>query len=129
MLDNLDRASNPPSPSSRPSDLPIRLLATLNLLLGGLAWSPWFEGTADRVGAADRIFGAIRLGGFRIDFVWFVLSSVFLSFAFFYFIFRFIFRAKQRRSALVSALFCLAAVLAFCLAIFRSLMTGVLDFG
>lgn len=125
MPDNLDRTSNPPSQSSRLGDLLIRLFATLDLLLAGLSWSPWFEGTADRAGAADRIFGALRLGGFRIDFVWFVLSSVFLSFAFFYFITR----ARRSRAALVNAAFCLAAALAFCVAVYRLLFTGVLYFG
>gem|GEM_PF-3186347 len=123
MPDNLDRTLNPPSGSS--SDLLIRLLATLNLLLAGLTWSSWFEGTRDRAGVADRIFGAFRLGGFRIDFVWFILSSIFLFFAFFYFIIR----ARRNRAARVNAAFCVAATLAFCLSIHRVLNSGLLYFG
>jgi hypothetical protein len=106
-------------------DLLIRILATINLLLAGLTWSSWFEGTPDRAGLADRIFGGLTLGGFRIDFAWFVLSSIFLFFAFFYFIVR----ARRSRAARVNAAFCLAAVLAFCLAVHRILIAGLLYFG
>jgi len=125
MPDNLDRTLNPPSPLNRPRDLLIRILAAINLLLAGLTWSSWFEGTADRAGLADRIFGTFTVGGFRIDFVWFVLSSVFLFFAFFYFIIQ----ARKSRAARVNAAICLAATLAFCLAIYRVLTSGLLDFG
>jgi hypothetical protein len=124
MPDNLDRTLNPPSRLNK-GDLLIRIMAAINLLLAGLTWSSWFEGTEDRVGAVDRIFGALRLGGFRIEFVWFVLSSVFLFFAFFYFIVQ----VRRSRVALVNALFCVAAVSAFCLAIYRVLTSGMLDFG
>jgi hypothetical protein len=125
MPDNLDRTLNPPSPLNRPRDLLIRILAAINLLLAGLTWSSWFEGTADRAGLADRIFGAFTVGGFRIDFVWFVLSSIFLFFAFFYFIIR----GRRNRAAEVNAAFCLVAVLAFCLAVHRILTAGLLYFG
>ena len=34
------------------------------------------EGTATRVGAVDHLLGAFRLGGFRVDVVWLVFSTV-----------------------------------------------------
>ena len=58
-----------------------RCIIGFNLVLIALSWSAWFEGTATRVGAVDHLFGSFRLGGFRADVVWLVLSTLAIALA------------------------------------------------
>jgi phosphoglycerol transferase MdoB-like AlkP superfamily enzyme len=102
-----------------------RCIVGFNLVLIGLSWSPWFEGTATTVGAADHLFRAFRLGGWRADVVWLVLSTVVIALAGLLFVFK----AKSSRAVRIDVLLCAAEVLAFCSFVYRILTAGVLDFG
>jgi hypothetical protein len=73
----------------------------------------------------DRVLGNLRLGGFRVDVVWLLLSTAMLGLAFLYFVPQSI----RNREARINAAFCLCGVIAFCLFVYRALTTGVLDFG
>src|SRR5579862_744101 len=57
------------------------VVAVANLLLIALSFTPWFGGTAKAPGLADTLFGSIRLGGFRADFVWLFFSTILLFFS------------------------------------------------
>jgi hypothetical protein len=105
--------------------LMIRGVVLFNAALIAVSWTRWFSGDAKHVGWADRLFGQIRFGGFRADFLWIVLSTAALGIAFLYFASQ-SFRSREAR---VNAMFCLCGIVAFCLFIYRVLTTGVLDFG
>ena len=96
-----------------------------NLLLIAVSFTAWFSGTEKSLGFADRVFGTARLGGFRADFAWLLLSSAVLFLGLLFFI------AGSRRSriARVNAMLCLANVLAFVLYLYHALVSGLLDFG
>jgi hypothetical protein len=102
-----------------------RTVVGINLLLVAFSWWPWFEGTATKVGAVDHLLGGLRLGGFRADVVWLIISTLFIFAAFF----PFLIAARKSRSARINALLCVVEILAFCSFIHRVLTTGVLDFG
>ena len=108
-----------------PSEKIMRGTIVFNLALVALSWWPWFEGTAVRPGAVDHLLGAFRLGGFRADLVWLVVSTLFIFFA----LFPFLFKARTSRFARTNALLCFAEIIAFCLFVYRILSSGVLDFG
>ncbi|HEY4010523.1 MAG TPA: hypothetical protein VGM11_10265 [Acidobacteriaceae bacterium] len=97
----------------------------VNVTLTALSWTVWFGGNAGKVGFADRIFGNARLGGFRADVVWLVLSTLGLAFGFFHSLSR----ASRDREARLNALLCCAGVIAFVLFLYHSVTAGVLDFG
>lgn len=103
----------------------IRGIVLFNLAIVATSWSRWFSGDASHVGVVDRVLGNLRLGGFRVDVVWLVLSTGLLAVAFLYFVSQGI----RSREARMNAAFCLCGVVAFCLFIYRALTTGVLDFG
>jgi hypothetical protein len=109
----------------RRRSLTIRSVVLFNAALVAASWSRRFSGDANQVGWVDRLLGQIRLGGFRADFVWIVLSTLALGIAFIYFAPK----ASQSREARVNAVFCLCGIIAFCLFIYRAFTTGVLDFG
>lgn len=96
-------------------NLIILTAGTLNLLLGILSWSIWFEGDEHKVGAADKLFGSFRVSGFRLDFVWILVSSPILLFLFFYSART----ARANKSATVRAAFCLLGLLGFLLLLYR----------
>lgn len=103
----------------------LRGVVVLNLTIVAISWSRWFSGDANHLGMVDRLLGHLRLGGFRVDVVWLVLSTVTLGLAFLYFISQSI----RDREARINAAFCFFGVVAFCLFVYRALTTGVLDFG
>jgi NADH:ubiquinone oxidoreductase subunit H len=103
----------------------IRAVIALNFLRFGLSFSPWFEGTVDSVGESDRLFGGYRLGGFRIDFVWLVASTLVIFSATFYFLMV----SKRDHRARVDAFLCAGWTVAFVVYIARVLLTGILYFG
>ena len=109
--------------SSRFISFALRTIVLFNLLLVMLAWSTWFEGTQQQIGFADRIFGGLSIGGWRVDVVWLVLSSFLLLFPLLYFLER----AKENRAAKVNAIFCLAGILGFCFFLYR--LRSLLWFG
>jgi hypothetical protein len=115
----------PPKPRRHTSDLLIRWVVSLNVLLVILSWFTWFGGNTQHAGVADRIFGQIRFANFRADFVWLIISTGALGFVFFYFLVQ----ARRDRQSIVNALLCLVGIVAFCVYIFRALTNGTLDFG
>ncbi len=96
-----------------------------NLVLMAISLTSWFGGTERTPGVADQIFGKVRLGGFRGDIVWLMVSTVILFLA----MFVFIIQARQSLAARISAALCVAEVLAFGLYLFHSLTSGTLYFG
>jgi hypothetical protein len=102
-----------------------RCIVGFNLVLIALSWSAWFEGTATRVGVVDHLFGSFRLGGFRADVVWLVLSTVAIAVAGLLSLLK----VRNSQTAQINALLCAVEVLAFCSFVYRILTTGVLDFG
>lgn len=60
----------------------LRGVALLNLTGIAVSWSRWFSGDAAHVGLVDRILGHLRLGGFRVDVIWLLLSTAILGLAF-----------------------------------------------
>jgi hypothetical protein len=97
-----------------------RALIAVNAIRFALSFAPKFEGTANSPGWIDNVLGAHRLGGFRIDFLWIVLSTILIFFAGFHFLVR-------RRT--VDALLCFLWTLAFFVFIHHLILIGVLDFG
>jgi hypothetical protein len=100
-------------------------IAVANLALIWLSWFPWFGGSEQHVGIADKLFGQMRLSGFRADIVWLCLSTGVLFFAGCFFILQ----ARRSRNARVSAALCVAEVLSFAMYILRALTSGLLYFG
>ena len=111
------------SSSSRIASFILRATVLFNLLLIGLAWSHWFEGNEQDIGFADKLFGGLRLGGFRADVVWLFLSSFLLLFPLLYFFER----AKESGAAKVNVIFCLAGISGFCIYLYR--LRSLLWFG
>jgi hypothetical protein len=102
----------------------IRSVIAVNFVRFALSFSARFEGTAGSVGVADWLF-QMRWAGFRIDFIWLVISTIVVFYAMFYFLSS----RKNNSLAKIDALACLAWVVAFVLDIVRSFLTGVIDFG
>jgi hypothetical protein len=103
----------------------LRSIVVFNTMLVAVSWSRWFSGDAGHVGVVDQIIGHLRLGGFRVDVLWLVVSTIFLSVAFLYFASH----SLRSREARINAIFCLCGIAGFCLYVYRALTTGVLDFG
>jgi hypothetical protein len=85
---------------------------------------PAFEGTPDRIGAADKLFAA-RISGFRFDFVWLIWSTIVI----FVVGIRLAPELRQRPRARTDFLLCVAAVLGCLVYLARMLLTGMLYFG
>ncbi len=102
-----------------------RSVITFNLVLIALTWWPGFEGTETRVGAADHLFGWFRILGFRADFAWLILSTVFVLLA----LVPFLIKAREDHVARINALFCVVEILGFCAFLYRILTAGLLYFG
>jgi hypothetical protein len=97
-----------------------RVVCVVNLALIGLLLLPWFGGTSKKPGLADTLFGAIRLGGFRGDFVWLAVTSILVVT---------IPAAIKSSSARITAGLCLVEMIAFAFLVFYSLISGTLYFG
>ena len=97
----------------------------LNFVFYALSFSVWFEGTQERPGAADRLFGAYRLGGFRADIVWLVASTIAVIVVFFLLVFK----VKKNASRMVDVFLCLTWIVAFFSFVRRLLVTGLLYMG
>jgi len=98
------------------------LVAIANL---SLIWFPWFGGTEQHAGMADKLFGQMRFSGFRADVVWLCLSTGVLFFAGWFFILQ----ARKSRDARISAGLCVAEVLSFAMYVWHALTSGILYFG
>jgi ABC-type transport system involved in cytochrome c biogenesis permease subunit len=103
----------------------LRGLVVFNIVLVAVSWSRWFSGDARHIGMVDQIIGHLRLGGFRVDVLWLVFTTIFLGIAFLYFASH----SLRSREARINAIFCLCGIVGFCLYVYRALTTGVLDFG
>jgi hypothetical protein len=102
----------------------IRSAIAVNFIRFALSFSSRFEGTAGTVGLADRLF-KLRWGGFRLDFVWLVVSTLVIFLAMFYFLLN----LKSNPEAKIDTFFCVAWVVAFVIFIARAFLTGIIDFG
>lgn len=102
----------------------LRLVILMNFVRFGLSFLPWFEGTSQDSGLADRIFRT-QWYGFRADFVWLTISTMFIVVALFYFL------PKRREGdgVQMNVYLCIAWVLAFVVYLGKVLATGILDFG
>jgi hypothetical protein len=113
--------SAPHDASNKVVSLLVRAVASFNLLVIALG----FTETGERAGLSEELFGWLRFGGFRLDFVWLCFSTVALFGA----TFLFLADAGKSGTAKVNAAFCIAGVLAFCIYIGYVLLSGVLYFG
>jgi hypothetical protein len=102
-----------------------RTVIAANMLLIALSWLPWFEGTATKLGVVDHLLGGLRLGGFRADFVWLLLSTIAACFA----LILFLMQASTNRATRINAYLCGLEILAFCSYMNHVVATGVLNFG
>jgi len=103
----------------------LRLVIALNFVRFVLSFVPWFEGTADTAGYADRLFNPNHTDGFRSDFLWLIASSAFIFVSLFWSIQDF----KENRSARINVYLSLAWLAAFSIYIGRVVVTGTLWFG
>jgi hypothetical protein len=106
---------------SRVVSLLVRVVVSFNLLLIALG----FTENAEWGDLPEELFGPLRFGGFRFDFVWLCFSTTALFFAAFFFAALY----GESKAARVNAGFCIAGLLAFCIYIFFALFSGVLYFG
>jgi hypothetical protein len=102
----------------------LRGVIAINLIRIALGWSTWFEGGASHVGIADHLF-SYRAGGFRIDFLWLILTTLLVFIAFFWQLAR----VRVSGSARINTLLCAIEVIGFVFYIGHALLTGVLYFG
>lgn len=131
----MEMNSQAPEPSRTPSRSQIacatarwclRSVIGLNLTLVLLSFSRTFEGTPEKSGVADQLFGRFELGGFRIDFVWLAASTAILA------ILLFLHHRNRSLNAFdppVDRYLALAAVVGFFVYLARIFATGLVDFG
>lgn len=62
-------------------DWSLRGIVVVNAALLALLFVPAFSGVGAAPGMADRLWGDVRLGGWRADVVWVAASSVFVAIA------------------------------------------------
>jgi hypothetical protein len=103
----------------------LRAVVFLNFVRFALAFLPWFEGTENSAGFADRFFNPMHTDGFRSDFLWLIFSSLYVFFAMFVYVPEF----ARERTARTNVILGFAWLLAFLFYVHRALVTGVLDFG
>jgi hypothetical protein len=113
--------SAPDGASNKVFNLLLRIVVSFNLLLIALGFT---ENAGPGRNLPEELFGHLRFGGLRFDFVWLFLSSGALFLATF-----FVALFGKSRAARVNTGFCIAGWLAFCIYIFYIAFSGVLDFG
>jgi hypothetical protein len=102
-----------------------RIVVGLNFIRFALSFSPAFEGTGEINGIADRLFNPNHHFGFRLDFVWLVISTVAIVLATVVFI-----RGIEKdRRARINVILGLTWSIAFAVYMARSLTSGILSFG
>ena len=107
----------------RSYSLLLRFVLVLNYLRFALSFSKRFEGTADSPGLADQIF-AFHVGGFRVDIVWLLVSTIFVVIGLIG-----IWGDSKRRLYITDAGLCLLWMVALVIYVVKSALTGLLDFG
>lgn len=101
----------------------LRVVIAINFVRFGLSFFPQFEGTAQRVGAIDRLVGGYTVFGFfRPDFAWLVASTAGI-FATAVYLAKSSKNSPHRR---LDLLLCQAWIAAFAIYVIKSLLTGVL---
>jgi len=103
----------------------LRTVIGLNFARFALSFLPWFEGSANGPGVADRLFNPHHTYGFRSDFIWLFFSTIAISFAMIASVSSF----KESHRSRVNFYLSLAWVAAYVIYVLRCLFTGVLDFG
>lgn len=108
-----------------------RGVVAVNFLYVALSFLPWFKETPGGGAMYERLFGAYRLGGFRVDFVWLVASTLFIFCAAGFFVIAFIFMPDYRkdRNARLDGCLSIGWVVAFLLYLAWMLFSGMIDFG
>lgn len=102
-----------------------RIVVGLNFVRFALSFSRVFEGTGENNGIADQLFNPNHHFGFRLDFVWLLISTFVISLATVFFI-----RGIQRdRNARINVVLGLTWLIAFAVYMERSLTSGLLYFG
>ena len=101
----------------------LRGLLAINFIRFGLSFLPRFEGTELKPGLADRMFGGLRLFGFRSDLVFMVCSTVLIG------VLGIGLLTARDRESRIDRLLCAAWIIAFVVYLVRSLFNGLLDFG
>jgi hypothetical protein len=101
----------------------IRGVVVLNYVLFGLAWCPWFWGSDAHWKVSDQLFGQVRVGNIRVDFLWMTVSTLGLALA------MVVCWMKLRTSQGLRAnlYFCTAGVLGFFLFVYFSLTVPALN--
>jgi hypothetical protein len=94
----------------------LRIVIALNFVRFALSFLPWFEGTEHSAGFADRLFNPIHADGFRSDFLWLIVSSVFVIFA----MFVYVPEGFREKTARTNVFLGFAWLLAFCFRIQES---------
>jgi hypothetical protein len=125
MTENLDDDSLSKIRAMGLGTIVLRTVIGLNFIRFALSFLPWFEGTEHSAGFADQLFNPRHTNGFRSDFLWLFFSTVFIFFAMFGFIPRF----RREATARTNVYLCLAWLAVFLIYLWRSLYTGLLDFG
>ena len=105
---------------SRTITVILRTVLIVNFLRLALSFSSRFEGSERTVGWIDRALGNSRVGGFRIDFLWLVLSTIAILVATVYFFTN----SKAERPVKLDFALSIAWLFAFAIYIMRSLLTG-----
>ena len=79
----------------------------------------------------ERLFGGYRLGGFRIDFVWLIASTLVIALVAGFFVIVLIFIPDYRKDpeARLNACLSIGWVIAFTAYIASMLLRGMIDFG
>lgn len=113
------------APTLRRIALLLRVMIGVNFFRFALSFFPWFEGTADQPGMADRLFGDVRIDGWRLDICWLVGSSFFV----FVGLLLLIPKGWKEPAVRVTAYLFAAWMVAFFVYFIRALLQGVLYFG
>lgn len=99
-----------------------RAAIALNFVRFAFSFVPKFEGTSEKAGVADKLFGAYTLGTFRSDFAWLIGSTMIVFLATFYFA-RI---SKDDPGARLDVLLGRFWTVAFVIYVIKSIFTGVL---
>jgi hypothetical protein len=100
----------------------LRVVIALNFIRFALSFLPWFEGTATQPGLADEVFGRYRIGGFRADFVWLIVSTVVILCSMPY-VLR---MSKRGPKTKVDLYLCFALMIVFLWFVVKAVLSGVL---
>jgi len=99
----------------------LRIIIALNFIRFALSFLPWFEGTENSVGFADRFFNPRHSNGFRSDFLWLIFSTIFIFCAMLAFIPSF----RREATARTNVYLCMAWLVAL---LFTSTRSWLLEF-